>query len=377
MRLTYVHDIAMPGPGANTVHVARMCEAFARNGEEVTLVTPGLLPVDPIREGRIRRYYGMSSQVRLRHVPKTAGAKLFSRFALRHAAASGADLVYSRYVYSSLAAARSGLPTVFEAHVSFDDVTAARREAFLALVGEPCFRRLVVISHALRAAFLERFPMLEDAIVVAHDGADDPGEGADGPDPVALPAAGDGRLSVGYVGHLYPGKGMEVIAAIAPLCPWADFHIVGGLAADVERWRRTLSSCGNVTFHGHRPHAEAVRFIQAFDVVLAPYLRSVCAGNGADIARWMSPLKIFEYMAYGKAIVSSDLPALREILHDRETALLCDPDHTEAWVEALVRLRDDAGLRARLGGRARSAFTAGHSWSQRARAVLEGLEVGA
>jgi glycosyltransferase involved in cell wall biosynthesis len=82
----------------------------------------------------------------------------------------------------------------------------------------------------------------------------------------------------------------------------------------------------------------------------------------------MSPLKLFEYMSAGKPIVASDLPVLREVL-DEANAVLVDPEDADAWARALESLRD-AGLRERLGVRARRDFLERHTWDIRARKVL-------
>ena len=109
-----------------------------------------------------------------------------------------------------------------------------------------------------------------------------------------------------------------------------------------------------------------------FDVLLAPYRRAVLVGDKAvDVARWMSPLKVFEGMAAGKALVASDLPALREFLRDGENAVLARPDDEEHWVECLTRLERDPELRARLGAAARAEFLAEYTWDARARRLLE------
>ena len=67
----------------------------------------------------------------------------------------------------------------------------------------------------------------------------------------------------------------------------------------------------------------------------------------------MSPLKMFEYMAMGRAIISSDLPVLREVLDDN-TARLVAPDNTQAWIEALQSLKCDS-QRSALAQNARAA----------------------
>ena len=87
----------------------------------------------------------------------------------------------------------------------------------------------------------------------------------------------------------------------------------------------------------------------------------------------MSPLKMFEYMAAGKAIVSSDLPALREVLTDGEDALLVPAADVDAWEEAVDRLLADEALRTRLGVAAQKKLLRDFTWEARAERVLQGL----
>ena len=110
------------------------------------------------------------------------------------------------------------------------------------------------------------------------------------------------------------------------------------------------------------------------DVLLAPYQAKVHGvGGRADIGRWMSPLKIFEYMGSDRAMIVSDLPVLREIVTHGETALLAPPDDVNAWVRAVERLRDPA-VRETLAKHARERLVARHTWDRRAADVLAGVE---
>ncbi len=102
-------------------------------------------------------------------------------------------------------------------------------------------------------------------------------------------------------------------------------------------------------------------------------MRRSFAAAGHEIGRWMSPLKVLEYMAAGKAILASDIPALREILRDGETALLLPPGEPEAWAAAARALLRDPGRAAALGARARAAFLAKHTWDARAVRILARL----
>jgi len=84
-------------------------------------------------------------------------------------------------------------------------------------------------------------------------------------------------------------------------------------------------------------------------------------------------MKMFEYMAAGLPIVSSDLPVLREVLENGRNALLVSPDDLDAWAKAISLLAANAGLRRRLGEAARADLIEYYTWETRARSVLADL----
>src|SRR5690606_23331556 len=117
--------------------------------------------------------------------------------------------------------------------------------------------------------------------------------------------------------------------------------------------------------------AEVPALLSKFDVLIAPYQRSVIAADGrTDTARWMSPLKLSEYMAARRPILTSDLPVIREILGNGETALLRAPEDVESWAQALDALRSDNALGSALAERAYRAFRTHHTWTARADTIL-------
>jgi glycosyltransferase involved in cell wall biosynthesis len=87
----------------------------------------------------------------------------------------------------------------------------------------------------------------------------------------------------------------------------------------------------------------------------------------------MSPLKIFEYMAAGRPIAASNLPSLREVLHDGTTAILIRPGDAEALAEAVRRLDSDHALADRLANNARAEVEEKYTWKKRAAAILEAI----
>ena len=347
----------------------RMCDAIAASGWNVTLFARhgserSDLPLDD--------FYGVREAVDVRHVvslPFSPGRAVSSVLGAVWARSSGATCVLGRDLVGCYVAAGLGLPVSYETHEAPERMQGLRRLVFRRLIGSPQFRRLIVITHTLKEAYQSFRQVSSDMILVLPDGA------ADGTVDSRQPPD-SGRLAVGYVGQLYPGKGMEIIAPLAARCPWADFHVVGGRDGDLSRWRDRCCEQANVRFHGFVPHGLTDRYRGSCDVLLAPFQRQITLAGKGNIASYTSPLKLFEYMSAWRAIVCSDLPVLREVMADGENCLLVPPDDVESWHAALIRLRDDPGLRARLGDTARATFLAKYTWHGRARRAVATLETG-
>jgi glycosyltransferase involved in cell wall biosynthesis len=369
MKIVYLSHARIPSRTANSLAVMKMCEAFALNGHEVTLFVPRRSRAEPQAKDPFA-FYGVEPCFDLKRFRLMKGARAFLRpttFVSWWIRRQQPDLLYGRDHSLRYDLDEFGVPVITEFHRLVSDPTNLRR--FPKLIRSGLLRRVVTISEVLAKGYAREFDIPRDRIVVAHSAADEPGrvEAIDLPRP--------GRLRVGYLGHLYPGKGMERIAEMAPRCPWATFHIVGGTESDLAYWKRTLEGCENLFFHGYIPHAETDRYRQSMNVLLAPYQNEITSeGGGAIDVRSMSPIKIFEYMAVGKAIIASDLPAIREILSDQVNARLCPANDTASWINALEELRDQPALREKLGCAAQSDFREKHTWRARAKAVLAGLE---
>ena len=348
----------------------KMCQAFAVNGHDVTLYA---IQDEGVTD--IFGYYGVKRDFVVEQFRYPRGRQLGNylySWQIRRAVGrtSLPDLFYGRHLMSLWLLSGIARPMCYEVH----NVPSSRFKAWQegSLFQKKNFKQLVCISEALREEYLRRFPsLLINKVVVAHDGADVPDQ--HGCEAGLELKRGRSGLRVGYVGHLYAGKGMEVIRRLAERLPLEIFHIVGGTEEDIACWRG--KSPHNVIFHGFVPPAMLAPYFCSFDIVLAPLMRKVSvSGGGGDIARFTSPLKLFEYMAFGKTIICSDLPVLREFLSDRKNAWLCSPDRIEDWVSALETLAVNPGLRERLATTAREDFLGKYTWRARAKSVLGKFE---
>lgn len=103
-----------------------------------------------------------------------------------------------------------------------------------------------------------------------------------------------------------------------------------------------------------------------------PYSHSIMGSSGtADSASVASPMKMFEYMAAGRAIVTSDLPVIREVLNEKN-AVFCKPDEVGEWRVEIEALLKDEKRRVELGNQARKDVE-GYTWLAREERVLDGF----
>ena len=204
---------------------------------------------------------------------------------------------------------------------------------------------------------------------------------ADGADPLSdtpAPAPFDkspGSFHAGYIGHLYKGRGIDVIASAAQKLPDITFHIVGGNPGDVAQWKTQLAGYTNIIFYGHVAHADTIQFLKNFDVLLAPYQRKVTVlSEKLDTAAWMSPLKIFEYMSSGVPMIASDLQILHEVLEDRKNAYLCDPENADKWALTLRHIRTNPGEARQIAAAAREDLLSRYTWRKRAENIMTAIK---
>lgn len=345
-----------------------MCAAWSRAGAEVTLITKGSARRQEAGVTDDFAFYGLDPAFEIVKLPRPAfrGGGLVFETAIKlflRRRRNEIDLVYARDVGGARAAVRLGLPLIFEAH----GLPAAREvPRFSRIVRHPGLVRIVVISAALRKELLEQGLVPDGVEILVAPDAADPFEGTS--EPSAIPE--ERRQRYGYIGQLYPGKAMELLIPLAGAMPDADFDVIGGSEEDLSAWRNAALP-PNLKLHGFAPHGELAPWYARFDALLLPSQREVYgASRQRSIADVMSPMKLFEYMAVGKPIVSSDLPVLREILRHEENALLVDPDDAGAWRQALERLTTEKDLARRLAATAQSDFLANYTWDKRAARVL-------
>jgi glycosyltransferase involved in cell wall biosynthesis len=367
MKIAAIAGSTIPSDTANSLQVMKACQALVQIGHAVTLFVPGAqnTSID------LRKHYGLETDFPIEWL-SSSSRRMFTWDAVRRARASKADVIYSWFPQSAVFGLLRGTPVVFEIHIQpTGRFGPAWHRMFAYLRGR---RRLVSITRALVDLLERDFDLRLPAgeVVIAPNGVDLE-RFASLPDPVTARRQTGLRQSptVMCTGHLYTGRGTELFLEVAESLPQVQFVWVGGRPGDIENWKQRLKS-ENVTFTGFIPNRDLPLYQAAADVLLMPYSRSIMGSSGtADSAAVASPMKMFEYMAAGRAIVSADLPVIREVLNE-SNAVFCQPEDAGDWRLVIESLLDDEAHRTRLGNRARQDVQ-GYTWVARAERIMNGF----
>jgi glycosyltransferase involved in cell wall biosynthesis len=383
MKIALITNSRIPSLTANSIQAMKVAQALMQLGHDLRMFAPA--EVEPATHESLITHYGLRLSPRLELLPSIKRLKRFDFIfhAQRAAKNFGAELIYTWLPQSAVLGLWSGYPVVLEMHADNSGKLGAWwMRQFWKSDGH---KVMTVTTSALRNA-LERSTNLQsrpersrriknDAVLLAPNGVEL--EKYDGlPNPVEarhqlnLP---DG-LTVGFTGHIYPGRGADLLFELAKQMPQVNFLWVGGTPELVEFWRGKLNKAKmmNVTMTGFVKHERIPLYQAAADILLMPYSRSIEASSGQDIAEVINPMKMFEYMAAGRAIVSADLPSIREVLN-AGSAVLCEPGDIGTWRLVIESLLADEPRRLALGAQARKDVSR-LTWVKREEMVMERVE---
>jgi glycosyltransferase involved in cell wall biosynthesis len=379
MRFHYISPSILPSRSANSVHVVWQCDGLCRSGAEVTLYAKRTMPEAQQLESALSNVYGVAHPALHLDTVFSNSRRGESLYIAYHAVRKighdvGGDAILSRNLYAAfvLAVLRK-IPLLFETHQL---ETGFRKRMQRAIMRCPWVTTIVISDH-LAKYLPEHHGVTPHRTLVLHDAAPSGissvlvTERRSQLHSLVPEADGSWKQVCGYFGHLYPGRGIEIVEAMAAARKDCLFLIYGGTETDIAV-RRASNRQANLVFMGHVPHPVARDLMRIVDMLLMPYQESVSIGvAGHDTARWMSPMKMFEYLGAGVPIISSDLPVLREVLLDGENCLLARPSDIDSWLAALDRIAGNPELAARLGSNAHDQYERQHTWTRRAEKIIE------
>lgn len=400
MRIAYITaDFGIPvhGNKGASIHVRELSQALLDEGHDVQVFTPrqgGDAPADyqvPVHELRPDRADKRTiatlqedpaaSEVMAKEIRGLLYATSMRHRLLEHFRTWRPDAIYERYSLLATAgvelAHELGIPHILEVNAPLSKEAAEHRGVAFQHTIESIERRIINATSQV-VAVSEPIRHWAQSLGVQHDRTTVMANGVNiNRFSQSASSAGSTLIPrdkpvVGFVGTLKAWHGtpmlIQAIGYIARVR--GKNHAPRLLIVGDGPQRETLEGLSAeegisdlTVFTGSVPHHEIPAWISQMDVAVAPYdeLQNF----------YFSPLKVYEYMAAGKAIVASNIGQITDCLSDGINGLLYQPGSVTSLATKITQLLDNDGLRNSLESNARASAVADHSWSRNAQSVTE------
>lgn len=371
-RVCYVGSPELFSKGASSIYIMKMCQAMSKMGFQIELVFPSY-----DRNKDIFDYYGVDESFKITVIPYTN----FINRQIVHGFASAVyckinrdsfDLILTTNIICTYFATKFfNIPTIYDAHHPL--VNGIAKKMFKSFKDSDNLLKVTANSGGLANMYIKE-GLNKEKLIVSHNGVEierfqTDASISDLRRELGLPA--DVKI-VCYCGNTYSGRGIEMLIEAALKYKDLIFLIVGGLEDDNKRYEFMAGErrLKNFLIKGFVPHTEVPKYLKASDVLVIPYSSGMTIKGGTIATEFTSPMKLFEYMAAGKPIVSSALPTITEILEDGKTAALFEADNFGSFCEKLDLVLSNSDYSKTLSENV-SSQVLNYTWEARVEKIFE------
>ncbi len=372
------------GTGAEGVHIAGLAQAFERLGHEVVFSSPS--GIDPRQTAGANPFAAQRQRGWLARLAAHAPGFVFELLEIGYNfLAAGrlrailnrerCDFIYERHAFflcaTAFLARQRGLPLVVEVNELAGDERVRSQPWLLPLArlaDRLTFERaaliIVVSPHLQRRIAALGIP--EEKILVQPNAVEE--TTLDAPlarDRLRAQLGLEEKIAIGFVGWFVPWHRLDGLLAefarLAASRPQLRLVLIGDgpLAEALRTQAQALGVADRVLFTGAVSRADMPAYLDALDIAVVPQSNE-----------YRSPIKVFEYMARGRAIVAPDTEPIAGVLQHGASALLFRAGDLLGLGSQLALLVQDGNLRSQLGARARELAHTRHTWTKNAESVV-------
>ena len=368
--IAYIAKSKIPSRHANSVQVVNMICAFSSLTPSLDVYLPGGL------SRKLKTFLGTLFHNYGHEIPRNASIHFskessknkhsFEDKVLRALSSKQPRLAFTRSPYVAWKLVEQQRPVIFESHWFSRDAEEIPIQRFSSLVSSSSGSGVVTTCPAITAAYIETGLDASRILTLSNSVNIDTF--------LKSPAGGLKKLFgarvcdlpvILYTGSLGQGKGARFLAEAIPHLGNIHIAIIGGNKAEIDQLKNIHGDHPGLFLHPAVPHKDIPSILQDAAALIMPYL------NEGTLVPYMCPLKMFEYLATGKPILSADLPAIRTALQHDHNALLFKAGSASALKDQIKRLLGMSELETQTLRRNQLDTVARFSWINRAKTILD------
>ena len=169
-----------------------------------------------------------------------------------------------------------------------------------------------------------------------------------------------------YVGSFHRGKGLEKILTIAKISPKIKFHLYGD-----KKFLKKKINIKNVKVFNHIQYSEVPKILNLYKVALMPYEKEVYGRlKKVNLINYMSPLKMFDYLASSQIIVATKLQVYNHILKNKHNSILINSNNNKKWADTIKEIFDNINFYKKISRNSYKTATK-YTWRLRVEKILK------
>jgi len=137
-----------------------------------------------------------------------------------------------------------------------------------------------------------------------------------------------------YIGSFFEGKGIEQIFRLAKYNNKINFHIYG----EKKFLKKNVPLIKNIKIFNYVNYKEIPKVLANYEIALMPYQKKVKGRTSINIEKYMSPLKMFDYLASKMVIIASDMKIYKHILKNNYNCMLVEVNNDKKWSEVIKKI---------------------------------------
>ena len=334
MQISYLFNSSTPSSNPGSIQVVNTCNGIAALGHKIYLITPGTG-----ENISLKKFYGIKYNVDLKKI------KYFNKFPLRFSyyLYSLISVIYAIHLKTEVFITRNFFtlfllsifkkPTIIEVHHDLNNEGRIVRYLFknFDIFNKKNIIKIVAITSAVKNFLIKTYNIPPNKIKI-------------------IPSASSlkfkfkkfvkkKRYNLGYFGSLNPSKGSAFIVKLSQIDKENNYFIYGGNDEEVLKLKK-INHSNNLKIRKSVPYSQIKKYISKMDILLMPSnLKKIQSLGGiGNIAKYTSPLKLFDYLASGRLIISTNLKVFREILKDKQNCVLINNLNSKIWKKKISHL---------------------------------------
>ena len=358
----YIAEISLPSSSAYSIHVLKMCDSFVNFGFSVSLLIPH--KSSSYNFINIKKEYNLKNNFTIVSILKNKINSfyriIFSFNVLRILLRNNANsIIISRSIISSIFLSLFQIKNYLELHHDLKGFTK-----FLFILTNLNFvkknLKLILIHKNLLNYYScfdkQDYIILDDAVTIEY----------------FIKYKNDNLKKkkhriCAYFGSSTYGKGLEIIQDLLNIVKNVTFHIY----TDLNLFdKKNFKKYQNIKFFDYVSYALIPKTMSKYDIVLMPYQKFVrVRSSNLETSNFMSPLKLFDYLASCKIIVASNLMVYSHILKDRHNSILLNPKNIQSWAKTITNIFNNYNEYRYLK---KNAFNTAknYTWNDRVRKII-------